>query len=70
MNIHVSAFYLNKNLKFELYNLNAQKIESFEIRFNDNDQKYEWKNSSLKGMYILNIIDEDGYHIQKKIVFN
>lgn len=70
LNIHVSAFYLNKNLKFELYNLNAQKIESFEIRFNDNDQKYEWKNSSLQGMYILNIIDEDGYHIQKKIVFN
>lgn len=70
LNIHVSAFYLNKNLKFELYNLNAQKIESFEIRFNDNDQKYEWKNSSLKGMYILNIIDEEGIHIQKKIVFN
>ncbi len=70
LNIHVSAFYLNENLKFELYNLNAQKIESFEIRFDDNDKKYEWKNSSLKGMYILNIIDEDGYHIQKKIVFN
>lgn len=70
LNIHVSAFYLNKNLKFELYNLNAQKIESFEIRFSDNDQQYEWKTSSLKGMYILNIIDEEGIHIQKKIVFN
>lgn len=70
LKIHVSAFYLNKKLKFELYNLNAQKIESFELYFNGNDQQYEWKNSSTKGMYILNIIDEEGYQIQKKIVFN
>lgn len=70
LNIHVSAFYLNKKLKFELYNLSAQKIESFEIKFSDNDYKYEFRNPLLRGMYILNIIDEDGIQIQKKIVIN
>lgn len=66
--IHVSAFYLNKNLKFELYNLNGQLLERFQIKFDNNDKEYLLNTNWQTGMYILNIIDEQGYNMQKKII--
>ncbi len=70
LDIHVSAFYLNQILKFELYNLNGQLMERFQLEFKDNDKQYMFSKSHTAGMYILNIIDEQGFHVQKKIIIN
>ena len=68
LNIHVSADALTKKLSFELYDIHAKKITSFEHLFNDNDFAYTLPYELEHGVYVLKIKNEQGWVIQRKLL--
>ncbi len=68
LNIHVTADALNKNLSFELFDIQAKKIVSFKHLFNDNDYSYTLPYELESGVYVLKIRNEQGWEIQRKLL--
>lgn len=68
--VHVTAELLNKNLKFELYDLSAKKIISINKFINQNDFSFALPFDLQKGIYILKIQDEHTGVIQRKLLKN
>jgi hypothetical protein len=67
LKIHVNAELLNKNLSFDLYDINAKRIISLTHYFNENDLNYVLPFDLQKGMYIMKIKNENGWEIQRKL---
>lgn len=68
LKIHVNAELLNKNLSFELYDINAKRIISLTHYFNENDLNYVLPYDLQKGVYIMKIRNENGWEIQRKLL--
>lgn len=68
LNIHVTADALNKNLIFDLYDIQGKKITSFSNLFNDNDYAYTLPFELETGVYVLKIRNEQGWEIQRKLL--
>lgn len=68
LNIHVTAEALNKNLSFDLYDIQAKKITTFSHYFNDNDYAYTLPYELESGVYVLKIKNEKGWEIQRKLL--
>lgn len=68
LNIHVAGGLLNKNLSFELYDINAKKIVEMNHLFVENDLHYSLPFELTKGVYILKIRNENGWVIQRKLL--
>lgn len=68
LKIHVNAELLNKNLSFELYDINAKRIISLTHYFNDNDLNFVLPVDLQKGVYIMKIRNENGWEIQRKLL--
>ncbi len=68
LNIHVAGALLNKNLSFELFDINAKRIFSMNHLFTENDLHFSLPFELNKGVYILKIRNDNGWVIQRKLL--
>lgn len=68
LKIHVAGALLTKNVTFELFDINAKRILSFQHKFDDNDFVYSLPIDIQQGVYILKIRNENGWEIQRKLL--
>jgi len=68
LNVHVAGALLNKNLNFDLYDINGKRIYTVKHNFTDNDMEFSLPFELKKGVYILKIKNDSGWVIQRKLL--
>lgn len=68
LNVHVAGALLNKNLNFELYDINGKRLYTVKHNFTDNDIEFSLPFELKKGVYILKIKNDSGWVIQRKLL--